>query len=363
MNDCQLQPDGDKYTCIRCGWSYHKIVHHNCYRPENQDPIPPSVGDFLHNILREEFNLDITTSCGCRKQIHLMNAWGPEGCRENIGQIVNHMLGEAKKRDWMLEGRPLLSTIARLGTKTPLGMSYARKWARDLVFRAIKLCEEQEPMKRVEFAVAVTTVRERILYPLPQTLKSLRAAGFDNIHEVIDSKKPMGIVGTWVKTLWALWVLNPRATHYIIFQDDILAMKNLREYLAKSEYPENGYCNLCTYPENTTPKLSTPGWHRATKRGKGAQALMFDPKAVKALLTSGRLVSKPHDARNADRSLDGMIVEAMEQAGYKEYVHSPSLVDHVGQSSTIGHEPTLHMPTFDETFDLLSLPPGKVHYP
>ena len=225
-------------------------------------------------------------------------------------------------------------------------------------------------MIRVEFAYGMTTIPRQPDY-LEKSVASLVQAGFSDFgkagyqqtHIFRDSPDPMGIVGHWVASLWELWVRYPRATRYILFQDDIEASKGLYDYLSKSEYPKEGYCNLCTYPENTTPELSKPGWHRSNKRGKGAQALMFDPKAVKALLTSGRLVSKPHDARNADRSLDGMIVEAMENVGYKEYIHSPSLVDHVGKESTIGHEPTLHMPTFDETFDLLSLPPGKVHYP
>ena len=147
MINCPTKLVDGKWTCPNCGWVYplqsERPPHRNCPKASSAKLPKPGVGDFLHDILLEEFNLDITASCGCKKQIQLMNAWGSEGCQENIGQIVNHMLGEAKKRDWRIEGRPLLSIAAKLGTKTTYGMIYARKWARNLVRESIKQFERQ----------------------------------------------------------------------------------------------------------------------------------------------------------------------------------------------------------------------------
>jgi len=70
-----------------------------------------------------------------------MNKWGVEGCRENLERIVEHLLKEASRRNWRLEGRRLLSLAARIGTRTPWGRKFAEAWARKLVVEAIELTE------------------------------------------------------------------------------------------------------------------------------------------------------------------------------------------------------------------------------
>jgi len=39
-------------------------------------------------------------SCGCRVRIAQMNAWGPDGCREHLEEIVGWLLEEAQRRGW-----------------------------------------------------------------------------------------------------------------------------------------------------------------------------------------------------------------------------------------------------------------------
>ena len=73
-----------------------------------------------------------------------MNEWGPKGCRENLVKIVNALLAEAKRRKWQLEGRPILSKVAKIGTALPGGMIFARSWARKLVLEAIERSEQNE---------------------------------------------------------------------------------------------------------------------------------------------------------------------------------------------------------------------------
>jgi hypothetical protein len=68
-----------------------------------------------------------------------MNEWGPEGCQERITPIVGALLGEAARRGWALQGRPILSKVARLGIMAPFGIVFARAWARGLVLEAIRL--------------------------------------------------------------------------------------------------------------------------------------------------------------------------------------------------------------------------------
>lgn len=99
------------------------------------------VGTQLHEILYTRFGVDITQDCACKAWIAKMNEGGPEWCRKNIQKIVSKMLSEAKRRKWVLEDRPLLSKLARLGTITPWGIVYAREWARAIVLEAIELSE------------------------------------------------------------------------------------------------------------------------------------------------------------------------------------------------------------------------------
>jgi hypothetical protein len=77
-----------------------------------------------------------------------MNEWGIAGCRKNIAHIVRWLLTEARRRQWHIDKRPILSIAARLGTRTEWGMAFARMWARKLVEEAISNAERlQEASK------------------------------------------------------------------------------------------------------------------------------------------------------------------------------------------------------------------------
>jgi hypothetical protein len=54
--------------------------------------------------------------------------------------------------------------------------------------------------------------------------------------------------------------------------------------------------------------------------------------------------------------IDGGIVAAMNRVGWSEYVHVPSIVQHIGHVSSIGHNRHPDSGTFKgEDFNLLSL--------
>lgn len=133
-----------KHTCNICGVTIlTKIlpIRRVC---SGHAPKKYLVGTILHDKLRDEFGVDYTKNCGCRQKIAMMNEWGPEGCREHLDYIVNGMLNEAKIRGWQLDGRPLLTVVAKIGAATPLGMYFARAWARKLVLGAIKESERSK---------------------------------------------------------------------------------------------------------------------------------------------------------------------------------------------------------------------------
>jgi hypothetical protein len=150
MIDCIWNIDGPPWKCQHCGWTYPRESdtppRRNCPKAPKEKPPEaseqkPGVGDILHELLKERIGAKITLDCPCRAIISLMNTWGVGGCRENLDRIVASLIGEARKRKWKFQGRPLLSQAASIGTKLPLGMLFARTWASKLVQEAIEKSE------------------------------------------------------------------------------------------------------------------------------------------------------------------------------------------------------------------------------
>lgn len=211
----------------------------------------------------------------------------------------------------------------------------------------------------MEWAVGVTTVPERGCVLLPRTLESLRRGGFERPRLFIDGERDfrkyehfgMDCTFHWPRIrAWGNWWLGfqelfhrqPNAARYAMFQDDILCVRNMRQYLETIEYPENAYLNCVVYPRNFEPDRK--GWYKAPSgkfgwRGYGAQGLIFDRKAALTLLDEKLtdFTLKPADPRSGHEKIDGAVVSKLETFGIMEHVHGPSLIDHIGDVSAIGH--------------------------
>ena len=239
-------------------------------------------------------------------------------------------------------------------------------------------------MKRpIEWAYGITTVPERVGELFPRTLKSLRSSGFDKPRIFIDGAQnhdydlrveeewlrvtehcpPVRTAANWLLAAWELHLRNPTAHRYAIFQDDIVASRNLREYLERSEYPTRGYWNLCTYPVNDSLAKGREGWFLSNQYHKGAQALVFDNVTMRCLLSNlGYAVERLQDERYRYQCIDGTVGKVLKSIGCKEYVHNPSMVCHTGvggkTSMTFapGHKSQPVIESFrGEDFDLLTL--------
>lgn len=217
----------------------------------------------------------------------------------------------------------------------------------------------------MKWAYGVTTVPVRRDTLLPGTLASLARAGFDAPRLFVDGcddpaeyrgfglpvtvrpNPPLRVHGNWVLALYELYLREPAATKFAIFQDDILACHNLRAYLDRCPYPDGpvnpklkaapGYWNLYTAPSNQELARSE-GWYESNQCGKGALALVFSREAVITLLSARHLVERPQDIHRGWRAVDGGIVDSMRKAGWKEYVHNPGLVVHTGKVSSINKD-------------------------
>ena len=70
--------------------------------PQSRTPsdAAPGPGDYLHDAIQRWIGESPTADCQCRSRIAQMNAWGPQGCREHLDEIVVWLLDEANRRGW-----------------------------------------------------------------------------------------------------------------------------------------------------------------------------------------------------------------------------------------------------------------------
>ena len=224
----------------------------------------------------------------------------------------------------------------------------------------------------------MTAVRQRLEDGLlGRTLASLSAAGFDAPRLFVDGDRDghewtrlgcevtfrcpaVRTFGAWWLAAVELYLREPHADRYAVFQDDMVACRNLRSYLEMSTYPERAYLNLFTDPSNTRDAV---GWSESatlgdcvSQGGRGAVALVFSNEALRTLLSHKHFVDRPLDLDRGHRAVDGGIVTAMNKAGWREHIHNPSLVQHTGDVSSMGNMPHIPAPSFPgESFDATTL--------
>ena len=228
--------------------------------------------------------------------------------------------------------------------------------------------------RKLTWQYGLTTIRKRAETTLPKTIASLKTAGFERPHLFVDGdydgkwwKTMFGFdvtcryprvrtFGNWVLSLAELYVLNPNADRYAIFQDDFVTYPNLRDYLDRTPYPSGGYLNLYSFPVNERLSNGKLGFYPADQTGQGAVALVFSQPAVRALVNCQYMVDRPLDAARGWRAVDGGIVTAMKRKGWREYVHNPSLVQHIGHVSSMGNGRHASSRTFrGENFNAMRL--------
>lgn len=261
------------------------------------------------------------------------------------------------------------------------------------------------PTKPIKWAYGVTTIPERKDNLLPKTLTSLSAGGFDAPRLFVDGCNPgmscwyekaftdapvtprwprVNAYANWYLSLHELFMRDPGADRYAIFQDDILVCRNLRPYLDHLPFPQRGYLNLTTFWENEAivgpahpigivPAMYRLDWAGKPKKpnsygvspqhGRGAMGLVFNRDGVLALLRhphmTDRILPEGRDPNRYFRYIDGAVVEALNASGFIEYIHNPGLLQHNGPQSAISKKvwgPKSLTRTFPgESFDCLSL--------
>lgn len=254
--------------------------------------------------------------------------------------------------------------------------------ARDSTKRYCKPSNSSKVEKAgLKWSYGVTTVESRFNELLPRTLISLRRAGFKDPRLFVDGacNIPPSLQGysitqrvpavrtyaNWFLSLSELYFREPNADRYAMFQDDFVTSRNLRTYLEAVPYPDKGYLNLYTFPEN---QKTDKGFYESNQWGRGAVALVFNNEAVRTLLRQEHMINKIRNRQNrrgwakGDKGVDGGVIESFKALGWKEYVHNPSLVQHTGLDSSMNNRRHPLASSFKgQDFDLLDLlkPPKK----
>ena len=217
----------------------------------------------------------------------------------------------------------------------------------------------------MQWSVGVTTcmIDGELRKSFTQTMKSLNEARFAtrSIGVFVDEKPAYGIVGNWILTAWELFLRNPKADFYAIFQDDIICCKNIKPYIEKTvSVHSKHYYNLYTSGSNFAHVNSVgirEGWKCSNLLGRGALALVFPRPVFMALLSSQELLAHVQSSKGA-YGIDGAIQKALSTQGIHEQVHYPSLVQHRDEDevpSTKRPQPGRISPCFNPEINLMEL--------
>lgn len=206
-----------------------------------------------------------------------------------------------------------------------------------------------------DWMVGVTTCHSRRVLSNDTTLREeqLERAGFNRYWIFSDGGTPEMILrppgaigvtvrdqfgnayGNWLLGMLEMYLRNPNADYYAMFQDDILSTRNLKDYLEQLKFPDNGYLNLYTFPTNYKNSSKKVGLHITNQSGLGALGLVFTNDVLVRILPNNHLIDRVKDVKRGHKSIDGAVVSAANKVGIKEYIHVPSLLQHTGAVTSI----------------------------
>ena len=180
---------------------------------------------------------------------------------------------------------------------------------------------------------------------IDRTLRSLRRAGFDEVHVFAEPGSwipaefdhlpvtlhggKLGELGNCYTALATLAMLQPHADCYAIFQDDVEAAQGLRAWCQQEFWPQGtGLVSLYT---SRVYRGEAAGW-RVLKLGFyrtfGGVALVFRPDVLERFLADGQWlhVRRSRPATGSDAVLGEWATRHEIGIAY----HTPSLVEHIG---------------------------------
>jgi hypothetical protein len=132
---------------------------------------------------------------------------------------------------------------------------------------------------------------------------------------------------------------EPYADAYFMCEDDVVFCRNLRPWLERELWPEPRLGVVSLFSAAIHP-LAQMGWNRvdAGPALAGAQAYIFPNSAARHLLQHPLPVN--HRRRGYHKGLadnDAVVGLWAKLADLPVFLHQPSLAQHIGETSALGH--------------------------
>lgn len=222
-------------------------------------------------------------------------------------------------------------------------------------------CLDHEPQLRAggikKWAVGITTA-PREQPTLERTVRSLASAGWKlprifaepgvelpDICEHLPLTRRDAALGGWPNWLLALGELvlrEPHADAYFLVQDDVEFCRNIRTYLEQTLWPAERTGMVSVYCPAVYVRR-TRGFHSVETGWSLVSALtcIFPNAAARSLLGHARVLNhRRAGPYGGVKSIDSVIGQWAKDCGLPAYFHTPSLVQHTGDTSTVWPQAT-----------------------
>jgi hypothetical protein len=195
---------------------------------------------------------------------------------------------------------------------------------------------------------------------LERTLASLGAAGWPDVRVFAEPGAAVPVtvpepsitrrsekVLAWPNFLLGLWELllrHPRADAYLMCEDDVVFCRGLRAYLEAEMWPAPRLGVVSLFASSAQEVRSHRSFYpvdygRATW---GAQALVFPNAAARAFVRHPEVVNhRDRGVMRGENHTDAVVGQWCRQAALSYYLHTPSLAQHIGDTSALWDDTTL----------------------
>ncbi|OYV82861.1 MAG: hypothetical protein B7Z73_16735 [Planctomycetia bacterium 21-64-5] len=198
------------------------------------------------------------------------------------------------------------------------------------------------------------TTAPRARPTLERSLASLIAAGwngprlFAEPHTALQERfadlpitwrdRKLGAFPNWYLGLSELYLREPLADAYLMCQDDAIFAEGSRSYLEQHLWPAAEVGVVSIYTPTHWSRGRPCGFHveRHGWASWGALAYIFSNKSLRALLAHPLAIEHRRlGPAGGLRNIDSVVGAWCQAAELPYFVHVPSLVQHIGETSTI----------------------------
>lgn len=345
------------------------------WKPKPQSPKPLvnliplkkefGVGSEIKSLLER---IDIETCTSCNDKATEWNSRGPTWCKENRSQLVSWIAQQATKKKVSLwtgatklavEEPGLAMKIAAAKVMHPMTETAELAASCIVDYATEKAVEKIDALRILDPVPVVVSVTPRAKEIHQRTFAAIREAGFDKVYascepgtdtEQIDAELVTHSEkqGQWRNLVQALRIgIGTESPYFITLEDDVELCQGAAELIRILGWPDDkcGCLQLYTskklrnYPRNRRFELAIT----ETLDLLGACALMFRRKAAIDLVewadTKGWrgdtviVVNEPSKKKAGDT----FVGEVLTFLKYKIWIHNPTIANHIGKESTLGH--------------------------